>query len=243
MEENIFDSWLCNQYIAHRGFHNNENPENSLGAFQRAIDNNYAIELDVRLISDGTVIVLHDDTLKRVCGKDKYASQLKKEDLPSCKLFGTEYAIPTFEEVLKLVDGKTPILIEIKQTEKIGELEKKVLDLLKDYNGKIAVESFNPFSLQWFKNNAPEIWRGQLSCFFKGEKLSIVRKGLLKRLALNKVSCPDFISYHADDLPNRWVKKHENLPIIAWTINSQQKYLKAVQFSDNIIFEDFVPKI
>lgn len=243
MEENIFDSWLCNQYIAHRGFHNQDNPENSLGAFQRAIDNNYAIELDVRLISDGTVIVLHDDTLKRVCGKDKYVSQLKKEDLPSCKLFGTEYTIPTFEEVLKLIDGKTPILIEIKQTEKIGELEKKVLDLLKGYNGKIAVESFNPFSLQWFKNNAPEIWRGQLSCFFKGEKLSIVRKGLLKRLALNKVSCPDFISYHADDLPNRWVKKHENLPIIAWTINSQQKYLQAVQFSDNIIFEDFVPKI
>lgn len=243
MDENIFDSWLCNQYIAHRGFHDEQNPENSLGAFQRAIDNNYAIELDVRLISDGTVIVLHDDTLKRVCGKDKYTSQLKKEDLPSCKLFGTDFTIPTFEETLNLINGQTPILIEIKQLEKIGELEKKVLDLLKNYNGKYAVESFNPFSLQWFKNNAPEIWRGQLSCFFRGEKLSFVRKGLLKRLALNKISCPDFISYNAEDLPNRWVRKHEDLPILAWTVNSQQKYLRAVQYSDNIIFEDFVPKI
>lgn len=243
MDENIFDSWLCNQYIAHRGLHNEDNPENSLGAFERAIENGYAIELDVRLISDGTVIVLHDDNLKRVCGKDKYASQLKKEDLASCKICGSDYSIPTFEETLKFINGRTPILIEIKQLEKIGELEKKVYDLLKEYNGKYAIQSFNPFSLQWFKNNAPHIWRGQLSCFFKGEKMSVVRKGLLKRLALNKIGSPDFISYSAEDLPNRWVKKHENLPILAWTVNSQQKYIKAVQFSDNVIFEDFIPKI
>ena len=243
MEENIFDSWLCNQYIAHRGFHDEQNPENSLGAYEKAIQNGYAIELDVRLISDGTVIVLHDDSLNRVCGKDKYASQLRKEDLPSCKLFGTEYTIPSFEEVLKFVDGRTPLLIEIKQLEKIGELEKKVYELLKNYKGKFAIQSFNPFTLQWFKNHAPEIWRGQLSCFFKGEKMSIVKKGLLKRLSLNKIGEPHFISYHAEDLPNKWVKKHENLPILAWTVNSQQKYLRAVQFSDNIIFEDFVPKI
>ncbi len=243
MDENIFDSWLCNQYIAHRGFHDEQYPENSLGAYERAIQNGYAIELDVRLISDGTVIVLHDDSLNRVCGKDKYASQLRKEDLPSCKLFGTEYTIPTFEEVLKFVDGRTPLLIEIKQLEKIGELEKKVYELLKNYTGKYAIQSFNPFTLQWFKNHAPEIWRGQLSCFFKGEKMSIVKKGLLKRLSLNKIGNPDFISYHAEDLPNKWVRKHENLPILAWTVNSQQKYLRAVQYSDNIIFEDFVPKI
>lgn len=243
MEENIFDSWLCNQYIAHRGYHDEKNPENSLGAFERAIENGYAIELDVRLISDGTVIVLHDDNLKRVCGKDKYASQLKLDDLAFCKLFNTEFTIPTFEDALKCIAGRAPILIEIKQLEKIGELEKKVYDLLKEYNGKYAIQSFNPFTLQWFKTHAPHIWRGQLSCFFKGEKMSVVRKGLLKRLALNKIGSPDFISYNSEDLPNRWVKKHETLPILAWTVNSQQKYIKAVQFSDNIIFEDFVPKI
>lgn len=241
--ENIFESWLCNEYIAHRGLHNSELPENSLGAYDNAIKHNYPIEIDVRIISDGTLIVLHDDNLKRVCGKDKYASQLKKEDLADCKLFGTEYTIPTFEEVLNFVDGRTPLLIEIKQLDNVGELERKMWDLLKDYKGKFAIQSFNPFSLEWFKKNAPNVWRGQLSCFFKGEKLSFVKKVLLKRLKLNKISSPDFISYCAEDLPNKWVKKHENLPILAWTVRSQQKYINTVKHSDNIIFEDFIPKI
>lgn len=243
MEENIFDSWLCNKYIAHRGLHTDKLPENSLGAYENAINQSYPIEIDVRIISDGTLIVLHDDDLKRVCGKDKYASQLKKEDLADCKLFGTDYTIPTLEEVLNFVDGRTPLLIEIKQLEKVGELERKMWELLKDYKGEYAVQSFNPFSLEWFKKNAPQVWRGQLSCSFKGEKLSFVKKVLLKRLKLNGISSPDFISYCAEDLPNKWVKKHENLPILAWTVRSQQKYLKAVQYCDNIIFEDFVPKI
>ncbi len=243
MEQNIFESWLCNKYIAHRGLHDDKNPENSLGAFENAINAGFPIELDVRLISDGSIIVFHDENLSKMCGKDKYASQLTKEDLASCKLKGTEYTIPTFEEVLKFVDGRTPLLIELKQLDKIGELESKVLKALDGYKGEIAVQSFNPYSLEWFKNNAPQIWRGQLSSFFKNDKLGSLKKWVLKRLKMNKVSCPNFISYHADDLPNRWVKKYENLPILAWTIRNQQQYIKAVQCSDNVIFEDFIPTI
>ncbi|MBQ0017350.1 MAG: glycerophosphodiester phosphodiesterase, partial [Clostridiales bacterium] len=219
-ERNIYDSWVCNRVIAHRGLHNETLPENSLGAFENAVKNNYPVELDVRLISDGTVIVLHDDNLNRACGKDKYASSLKKEELKDCKLFGTEYTIPTFEEVLKVIGGKVPMLIEFKQNEgKIGELETKVYDMLKNYKGEYAIESFNPFTLEWFKQHAPHIFRGQLSCFFKGEKLSLVKKILLKKLKLNKISRPDFIAYKFDELPNKWVKKYEKLgiPVLAWT--------------------------
>lgn len=241
--QNIFESWLCNKYIAHRGLHDEKHPENSLGAFEMAIEKGYPIELDVRLISDGTVIVFHDENLSKMCGKDKYASNLTKQDLVDCKLCGTEYTIPTFEQVLQFVDAKTPILIELKQLDKVGELERKTLELLKNYKGEFAVQSFNPFSLEWFKNHAPNIWRGQLSCFFKNEKLGSIKKYVLKRLKLNKISCPNFISYKAEDLPNKWVKKHENLPIIAWTVRTQQQYIKTVQVSDNVIFENFIPKI
>lgn len=243
MEQNIFDSWLCNQYIANRGLHNEEFPENSLGAYENAIKENYPIKLEVRLIGDGTVVCLNDDNLKRVCGKDKYASQITKIDLESCKLFGTEYTIPTLEETLNMIRGRTPLLIELKQLENVGELEKKVYDLLKDYKGEYAIQSINPFSLEWFKNNAPHIWRGQKSCDFKCDKMPFIKKQALRKLKFNKVSCPDFICYCERNLPNRFVKKYANLPLIAWTVRTQQDYIRVVQHSDNVIFENFIPKI
>ena len=243
MEENIFDSWICNRCIAHRGLHNENLPENSLGAFENAIKNNYPIELDVRIIADGTLVVFHDEDLKRVCGLDRYSNTLTKHDLPNCKLLNTSYVIPTFDEVLNLVNGQVPLLIEIKQNGKINELESKLYEKLKDYKGEFAIESFNPFSLEWFKINAPHIMRGQLSSFFKGVKLSYAKKYFLKHLKIEKISKPHFIAYDIDNLPNRYVRKYKHLPLLAWTVKSQQQYIKAVQVSDNVIFEGFEPKI
>lgn len=243
MEENIFNSWLCEKIIAHRGLHNEKYPENSLGAFENAIKENMPIETDVRLIGDGTVIVFHDADLKRMCNKDKYACQLTKDDLASCKLSNTDYSIITFEELLNFINGRVPLLIELKQLDKVGELEKKTYELLKNYKGEYAIQSFNPYSLEWFKHNAPNVLRGQLSSFFKGEKLSLIKKEFLKRLKLNKISEPHFISYKIENLPNHYVKKYKNLPVIAWTVKSQSQYIKAVQVADNVIFEDFIPTI
>ena len=240
----LFDSWLVNKYIAHRGFHNDENPENTLGAFNLAVENGFAVELDVQQISDGTIVVFHDDRLCRLTGKDGYLKNLKKEDLSSCHILNTKYTIPTLEEVLSAIDGKTPILIEIKNSgSKVGELESALLRLLKDYKGEYAVQSFNPYVLEWFAHNAPQVLRGQLSSFFKGTKMSIFRKYFLKRMFFNKIARPDFISYNAQDLPNRYVKKHKELPLLAWTVNSQSDYLKIAGCCDNIIFENFVPTI
>ena len=240
----LFKTWLVEYPIAHRGLHTDEMPENSLGAFQNAIDNGYPIELDVHLTCDGTVVVFHDDSLARVTNKDGYVKNLTKDTLKDYSIFGTKYTIPTFKEVLDLVAGQVPILIEVKNTGKVGELESALLKILKDYTGEYAIQSFNPYVLEWFKKNAPQIARGQLAGYFKGEKLSFIKKFALKRMLLNKkISCPDFISYDARNVPNRFIKKYKKLPLLVWCVRSQDEYLKKVKYCDNIIFENFEPKI
>ena len=242
--ENIFDSWLVYQPIAHRGLHDKEIPENSLPAFENAINNGYAIELDVQMIADGTLVVFHDESLSRVTNNDGYLKFLNKSDLEILTLKGSKEKIPTFEETLKFINGRTPILIEIKNKSKVGDLEKKVIELLKDYKGEYAVESFNPYVLQYFEKHAPNILRGQLAGCLKKEKLPFFQKFALKRMLLNKhISKPNFIAYEAKTLPNRFVRKFKNLPLIAWTVKSQNEYLKVVKYCDNVIFEDFEPKI
>ena len=242
--EDIFKSWLVETPIAHRGLHDKVSPENSLSAFSKAIEKGYAIELDVQLLSDDTVVVFHDESLSRMTGNDGYLKFLNKEDLKVLKLAGSKEHIPTFEEVLKLVDGRTPLLIEIKNQFKVGKLEQKVIDMLKNYKGEFAIQSFNPFSLQYFKNHAPNFLRGQLSGYFKGEKLAWIKKFLLKRMSFNKsTSEPNFISYDASTLPNRFVRKFKKLPLLAWMVRSKEEYLKVIKYCDNIIFENFIPEI
>lgn len=243
--EDIFSSWLVEKYIAHRGLHDDKNPENSLGAFKNAVEKDYAIELDVNIIADGTLVVFHDDTLKRLTGKSGYVKNIESnKNLKNYFLKGTKFTIPTLKEVLQLVDGKVPLLIEIKNNSKVGVLEEALWNLLKDYKGEFAIESFNPYVVEWFKINAPQVLRGQLSGYFKGEKLSIFKKFVLKRMLLNnKVSEPNFIAYETKRLPNRFVKKFKQLPLIAWTVTSQKEYNRVVKYCDNIIFENFIPKI
>lgn len=240
----LFKTWLVETPIAHRGLHDKNFPENSLGAFSKAIEKGYAIELDVQLLADNTVVVFHDESLARMTGNDGYLKYLNKEDLKALSLKGTKETIPTLEQVLKLVDGQVPILIEVKNKYKVGQLEQAVIEVMKKYKGEFAIQSFNPFSLGYFRQHAPTFLRGQLSGYFKGEKLGWAKKFALKRMSLNKkVSQPHFISYEASSLPNRFVKRYKNLPLLAWVVKSKEEYLKTVKYCDNIIFEKFVPEI
>ncbi len=240
----IFESWLVNRYIAHRGLHNETFAENSLSAFQNAIDNGYAIELDVREIGDGTVVVFHDDTLKRMTGCDGYVRNIpSKDNLKKYKLNGTKDTIPTLKQVLKLVNGQVPLLIEIKNTGKVGKLEEAVLAELKKYSGEYAIQSFNPYVVGWFGTYAPEIWRGQLSCRFRGENMNFFKKCILSKMKLNKKVQPHFISYKFDEIPRVCSTKYKNLPLLTWVVTSQQDYMSVVKKCDNIIFEGFTPKI
>ncbi len=240
---NIYDSWLCQKFIAHRGLHDEESPENSLSAFQKAIDKGYPIELDVHPLADGTVVVFHDEKLGRMTGADGFITNYTYDDIKDLKLLKTEEHIPTFDEALKLIDGKVPVLIEIKNTGKVG-FEKNVWKALQKYKGEYAIQSFNPYSLEWFKINAPHVRRGQLSCYFSRSELSFFKRFALKRMLLNKkISEPNFINYKCENLPNRYVKKYfGKIPVLTWIVRSQEEYDRVKKYCDNIVFENFEPK-
>ncbi|MDD4211513.1 MAG: glycerophosphodiester phosphodiesterase family protein [Clostridia bacterium] len=243
--EDIFNSFIVNTLIAHRGLHNKELgiPENSLLAFEKAIEKGYGVEFDVQALDDGTPVVFHDSKLSRMTGKDGYIHNLNKEDLKNYNLLNTSQIIPTLEEALALVNARTPIIIEVKNGFRPGAFEKKVLELLKNYKGQFAIVSFNPYILNWFRNNAPNILRGQNSSFFEDEKLSPFKKLLLKRLKLTYLTSPNFISYESKNLPNRYVKRFKHLPLLAWTVTCQEEYLRVIKYCDNVIFEGFEPKV
>lgn len=237
---------LCTEPIAHRGLHNEEIPENSLAAFENAIQHGYPIELDVRLIDDGTVIVFHDDKLARMTGVDRYACTLVSADLNNIFLKKTDQKIPTFKQVLDLVDGRVPLLIEIKNEGKPGVLESKLIEMLRSYKGEYAVQTFNPFVLEYFRHNAPDIKRGILSALFKKQQLpSFVKRFLLSKMLLNGIAKPDFITYQHECLPNKYVNKYvkkHNVPVLAWTVENQADADKALSKCNNVIFEGFIPK-
>lgn len=234
--------WFCKYKLAHRGLHNEIFPENSLGAFENACTYGFAIELDVRLTSDGTPIIFHDPNTLRMCGVDKNINEISKDELDNYKLNNSKYSIPTLREVLDLVAGRTPIMIEIKPVAKKDKIEEKVYTLIKDYHGDIAVKSFNPLSMIWFKKHAPNILRGMLSTYNLDEvpNLPYLYKQIIKKLYLFNFIKPDFISYDHNNLPNKYVTKRK-VPVLAWTITSKDTEDKIMQCADNIIFEGYIP--
>lgn len=238
----IKKSWLFSRPIAHRGLHGIDAPENSLAAFGKAIEAGFPIEIDVRPIDNGTVVVFHDDKLTRMTDLDGYVCNMTRSDIEKVRLRNSDERIPTFKEVLEFVDGRTPLLIEIKNDSTVGQLERDTLELLSSYKGEYAVQSFNPYSMEFFKKNAPQIPRGQLSCFFDKKDLGFFKRFVLKRLKMNKVSSPDFISYNHANLPNKYVTKTK-LPTLAWTVRSNAEMEKCLPYCDNIIFENFIPVI
>ena len=190
---NIFDTWLCNKYIAHRGLHNENIPENSIASFKNAIDKNYAIEIDVRPLADGTVVVFHDETLKRVCGVDGKVRDYTYEELQKFKLCKSQEKIPLFEDLLKMVDGRVPLIIEIKIHEKASTVCSIADKLMKEYQGPYCIESFHPLAVNWYRTHRPEVVRGQLSSNFnepgKRESIALFLVHYMMFNFLGKPSC------------------------------------------------------
>ena len=246
----LFDTWLVNKYIAHRGFHDDTHPENSLSSFENAIEHDYGIEFDISPLEDGTPVVFHDGTMVRLTGKDGYIRKIKDiNELKSYTLLNDKgedsgEKIPTLQEALDLIAGRTPVLIEIKDYNMNSNFERIVYEIVKEYKGEFAIISFNPYTLKWFRLNAPEVLRGQLGCSMRGEKMSFFKKWILRKMALNKShSQPNFIAYKWDEVPNRFVKKFKQLPLLVWAVPSQSAYMKVAKHCDNIIFEGFEPRI
>ena len=238
--------FLKDNLIAHRGMHNSklDIPENTIVAFKKAIDNKYIIELDVHILKDKTVVVFHDNNLERMTGVNKNINNCIYDEIKDLKLQYTNNYIPLFEEVLELVDGKVPLIIELKYEnyfdKKVGELEDKTIELLKNYKGKYAIKSFNPFSIYYLKKNYPNVVRGQLASSFKYDNLGIMKKYILKKMLLNYFSKPDFISYDFNCLPNKRVTNfRKDKLVMAWTIRNKNELEYARKYCDNCICENF----
>ncbi len=233
-------------YIAHRGLHNTQKgiAENSFSAYGEAIKSKLPIEIDIRLSREGEVVVFHDNDLKRVCGVDKPVIDLSLRELRELRLSGTEDTIPTFREVLDLVDGCVPLLIEIKTVGKRDrELCEKAWEILKDYEGKYAVQSFYPPIIRWFKKNAPKVCRGQLATNFFKIKPHTTLEVIAGVLLFNFLSRPDFISYeykYPCALP-LMVCRLLGANTIAWTYTSEEQIEETQDNFSAYIFENFVP--
>lgn len=233
--------------FAHRGLHDKEKgiPENSLAAFKRAVDHGYGMELDLHLSKDGKVFVMHDDSLLRTCGVDKQLSELDSSELFAYRLEDTEEKIPMFSEVLDLVEGKTPLLIEVKPSGKNNSaLCEAIMDLLSGYHGAYMIESFDPRVLIWFRKNAPNIIRGQLSQdFSKSEQKMGFLGFVLTNLFLNIASAPDFIAYHFESrnaLSFNLVRYLYRTPVFFWTIRSKKEQEKVQVSGVGYIFEHYL---
>lgn len=233
--------FLSRNLIAHRGYHNNKKgiPENSVLAFKKAIDNKYLIELDVRLTKDKKLVVFHDGNLKRVCGVNKRVKDLTYRELLKYNLFDTTLKVPLFSDVIKLVNGRVPILIETKYHNRYGVLEKILINELSNYKGIYAIQSFYPMSLLWLKRNTKDIPIGLLSSNFKND-LNRLKSIIGKTLILDLFFKTDFISYDVKGLPNNYLSyKRDKKKIVIWTIKNKKDYDLARQYTDSLICENF----
>ena len=234
------EALLCD--YAHRGLHGNGVPENSLAAFELACKKGFGIELDVQLSRDGKVMVFHDYTLVRMTGCDKKLCELTAEELSALTLSGSEEKIPTFEEVLSLVDGRVPLLVELKGESTDTSLCAAVAEQLKGYKGKYCLESFNPILIGNMKKFLPDAFRGLLyTNVCREKKKRSVLNILLTAMALNVVAAPDFIAYNKEDrnsLPVRLATRFFPTTQFVWTIKSKKELSDAHILGEYPIFEN-----
>ncbi len=239
-----FRSWA----YAHRGLHEAGKPENSMAAFRNALNHGYGIELDVHLLKDGNLAVIHDANLKRTTGREGYVEDLETQDLWQYNLEDTPQVIPTFREVLELFDGKAPLIVELKvERNNYPRLCQTVCDMLDGYKGLYCLESFDPRAVYWLKKNRPDLIRGQLTeNFLKSptSKLPRILKFCLTHQLFNFLTMPDFVAYKFDDrktFENTLVKKLWGTPRVTWTIQNQQDFDTAKKEGWIPIFENFKP--
>lgn len=230
--------------FAHRGYHNKEKliPENSMAAFRAAVAKGYGIELDVHITKDGKLAVFHDDTLERMCQQPGDVEAYTMAELRQFHLLNTTERIPELGEVLSYVDGRVPLLIELKIPGRNLAVCKVSYQMLKDYRGRFMVQSFNTMGLYWYRKHAPGILRGQLSCNLtkSEEKESYLLRFLIRFLLLNMLGRPDFISYKLKDLPNFSVfvcRKLFGVPTAVWTLRTEEAFRQGKEKHNMCIFE------
>ncbi|MFP4475754.1 MAG: glycerophosphodiester phosphodiesterase family protein [Desulfatibacillaceae bacterium] len=242
------DHPLLSLPLAHRGLHDHADGvyENTMPAFERAVERGYGIELDVQLLRDGNLVVFHDDDLTRAADRKERIADLDFGQVRELVLFGDGPPPPMLPEVLALVAGRAPLYIEVKNDGGPGPAEQSVAAALADYTGPCAVASFNPFSMAWFAAHRPRLFRGLVSGGFEDEQSlprRLLKKAFLSTLALNRLAKPDFVAYDVRRLPHRAVSRYRRsgIPVVAWTCKSPEQGRYAEQYADNVVFEGYLP--
>lgn len=244
-----FREWL----YAHRGLHNNEPdaagelaPENSLRAFQKAVEVGFGIEMDVQMTKDHIPVVFHDFTLKRICGGEGKVCEYTYQELQQFSLCGSDQKIPKFEDVLRCVGGKVPLIVELKVEMTDLSVCPAADGLLSEYKGLYCIESFNPLCLFWYRRHRKEVVRGQLAEIFSREaNLSAILCFVLQNLLFNWLTKPDFVAYnhnHRDVLSRRICRSLYHNMAVAWTIKSGEQLKAAEKNFDLFIFDSFLPE-
>lgn len=232
---------------AHRGLHGNGCPENSMAAFRAALEKGYGIELDIHLLADGNLAVIHDSSLLRTTGKEGKIEDLTTEQLKEYTLENTEETVPTFSQVLELFAGKAPLVVELKSADNnYAALCDAACKMLESYNGAYCLESFDPRCVLWLKKHRPQLVRGQLAENFLKIKSSVpwILRFCLTHQLLNFITRPDFVAYkYADrkNLGNFLVRKLWGAQGVSWTLRSQKEYDTATTEGWLPIFENFNP--
>ena len=230
---------LCD--YAHRGLHGDGVPENSLKAFSLACDGGYGIELDVQLSQDGEVMVFHDYTLVRMTGCEKKLCDLTLAELKELSLADTDEKIPTLCEVLSLVDGRVPILVELKGENTDVSLCESVAKILNGYKGDYCVESFNPLLVRSIKKHLPSVYCGLLYTNVCRDKKKYSALNIaISAMALNVLAYPDFIAYNKLDRSSFLVWLTTALyraPRFVWTVKGDDEFKEAKNLGECPIFE------
>ena len=234
---------LCD--YAHRGLHDGntgDTPENSLLAFEKACQAGFGIELDVQLSRDGKVMVFHDYTLVRMTGADSKVCELDAAELQKLSLAGTDQTIPTFEEVLSLIGGRVPILVELKGESFDSSLCPKVAELLSAYKGNYCIESFNPLLIRNMRKALPNAFYGQLyTNVCRDKKKNSALNIILTCMAFNFLAHPDFIAYNKEDrssLPVRLATGLYRATKFVWTVRSRDELDLSHKNGEHPIFEN-----
>ncbi len=233
---------------AHRGLHGPGVPENSMAAFRAALDGGYGIELDVHLLKDGNLAVIHDSLLNRTTGEAGHIEDLCTADLKNYQLEGTQETIPEFMDVLTLFQGKAPIILELKPADGNHDaLTEAACKMLETYKGVFCIESFDPRCLVWLKKHRPDIIRGQLTenYFRSRNELPDYLRFALTHCISNLICVPDFVAYNFADrsktIATRLCQKLWKAHCVGWTIRTKEDYDAAIAEGWLPIFEGFCP--
>lgn len=228
------------QYIAHRGVFSNEMgiPENSLPAISRAVEAGLAIELDVRLSRDNQLVVFHDANCMRMTGQNVRVADLKYEELRKLSLKDTDHYIPLLSEVLELVNGRVPLLIEVKNIAFVGRLEWRLVKQLAEYQGRFIIESFHPGVVWWMKRHARGVVVGQLVSMHS-TSLNPIEKLVMNQKGFYRFTKPDFMAYDIRELTPAMSRSFHKMgmAVYGWTVRSVSDYIKMRKICDGVIYD------